>query len=119
MARRDLLPGVAADSCPPPVVFDSARAIRRARIRAAIYDTAQLSMLAGVDWLFLRWPLSHVPLVSRDHSVLVLAVLNAGLLTHIIVSRVMPRWAARRIATTWCLAERARFFAQLRRDQAR
>ena len=109
MARRDLLPGIAAP-CPPPVVFDSRREIVRARRRAALRDFAQLSLLVGVDWLFVRWPFTHVPSMDRPHSLLIVALLNAALLTHVIVSRTFPRWSARRIASTWCLAERARFF---------
>lgn len=118
MARRDLLPGVATDTCPPAVVFDSLRAIRRARRRALLRDLAQFLLLAGVDWIFVRWPYTHVPTFDRAHSVLVLAMLNAILLTHLIIVRTFPRWSARRIAATWCLTERARFF-QRRAQQAR
>lgn len=110
MARRDLLPGVAADACPPAVVFDSRRAIRRARIRATLRDFAQLLLLTGVDWMFVRWPHTHVPSFDRPHSILIVALLNAALLTQMIVVRTFPRWSARRVAATWCLAERARFF---------
>ena len=118
MARRDLLPGVATDACPPAVVFDSRRAIRRARRRAALRDFAQFLLLGGVDWMFAHWPYTHVPSMDRAHSVLVVALLNAAILTHIIVVRTFPRWSARRIAATWCLSERARFF-QSRTQQAR
>ena len=110
MARRDLLPGIVTDACPPLVVFDSKRAIKRARRRAILRDLAQLVLLAGVDWMFVRWPYSHVPSLDRAQTLFVVALLNAGLLTHIIVSRTFPKWSARRIAATWCLSERARFF---------
>ena len=110
MARRDLLPGVSPEDCPPAVVFDSARAIRRARRRAAIRDAAQLILLAGVDYLFMRWPLAHIPALGRDVTVLVVATLNSLILTHAMISRIFPRWAARRIASTWCTSERTRFF---------
>ncbi len=110
MARRELLPGIAAEDCPPAVVFDSRRAIARARRRAAFHDFSQLLLLTGVDWMFVHWPYTHVPSMDRAHTVLVVALLNAVLLTHIIVVRTFPRWSARRIATTWCLSERARFF---------
>ena len=119
MARRKLLPGVSADGCPPAVLIDSRRVIVRARRRAVAYDIGQFLLLAGLDWLFLRWPYAHVPLVDRGASVLLVAALNALLVTHLVVSRAFPRWSARRIATTWCLAERARFFAESRREQAR
>ena len=110
MARRDLLPGVRTDSCPPRVVSDTRREIVRARRRATACDIAQLMLLAGVDWLFLRWPYAHVPMVDRKDSMLVLAGLHALVITQIVVMRAFPRWSARRIATTWCLRERARFF---------
>lgn len=112
MARRDLLPGVTTDDCPPVVVFDSKSAIRRARRRAALRDFAQLALLAGVDYLFLRWPLTHIPSFGRDSSVMIVASLNSLILTHAIVSRTFPRWTARRIASTWCPSERRRFFAE-------
>ncbi len=110
MARRDLLPGVQTETCPPVPVFDSRREIVRARRRAAICDTAQLVFLGGVDWMFLRWPYAHVPMFDRYNSVLILAALHALVLTQMIMTRTFPRWSARRIATTWCLRERARFF---------
>ena len=118
MARRALLPGVAADTCPPVVVFDSLRAIRRARRRALFRDLAQLVLLFGVDWSFLHWRYTHVPMFNRADSVFVVALLNALILTHVIVVRTFPRWSARRIASTWCLTERARFF-QSERQQTR
>lgn len=110
MARRDLLPGVAVNGCPPAVVFDSRRAIAHARRRAAFHDFAQFALLGGVDWLFVRWPLAHIPSMDRSESLLIVALLNAALLTHLIMVRAFPRWSARRIASTWCLSERARFF---------
>lgn len=119
MARRELLPGVSADGCPPDVVIDSARVIVRARRRAAACDCAQFLLVAAIDWLFLRWPYAHVPLLDRDASVFIVALLNSLLVTHVIVTRTFPRWSARRIAATWCLSERARFFTDRRRQQAR
>lgn len=117
MARRDLLPGVTTDDCPPVVVFDSKSAIRRARRRAALRDFAQLALLGGVDYLFLHWPLTHIPSFGRDGSVMIVASLNSLILTHAIVSRTFPRWTARRIASTWCPSERRRFFAEQSRQQ--
>jgi hypothetical protein len=110
MARKDLLPGISADDCPPVAVFDSRRAINRARFRAVLRDAAQLLLLVGVDWLFVRWPYAHVPSFDRAHSVLIVALLNAAVLTHVAVTRAFPRWSAQRIARTWCLSERAWFF---------
>lgn len=110
MTRRDLLPGVAPDSDSPAVAVDSYRAIRRARIHAVARDVANFLLLAGVDYFFLRWPNAHVPTFDRSTSVLILAVLNLVVITHIMLSRVVPRMTAKRIAATWCLRERARFF---------
>jgi hypothetical protein len=91
-------------------VFDSRRAIVRARRRAAFRDVAQLMILMGVDWLFMHWPHSHVPSLDRSDSLTVLLLLNGAVLAHVIFSRMLPKWSARRIATTWSLSERARFF---------
>jgi hypothetical protein len=110
MPTKDLLPGVIADSCPPAVVVDSRRAIIRARRRANARDTAHVLLLGGINYLFVNWPASHVPLLSRADSTLVVAAVNAAIITHILISRVIPRIRAKRIATTWCLSERARFF---------
>ena len=114
---KDLLPGVRPDACPPRVVVTTRRDITRARLRATAQDVAQLFMLTGVDYFFVAHESVHVPLMSRADSFMVLAGLNAAVLTHIILSRVLPKWSARRIAATWCLRERARFFAQERREQ--
>ena len=113
-----MLPGIAAAACAPSVMFDSRRAIARARRRAALRDFVQLLLVVGVDWMVVRWPYSHVPAMGRPGSVLLVALLNAAVLTHLIVSRTFPRWSARRIAATWCLSERARFF-QRRTEQTR
>jgi len=110
MPRRNLLPGITTDDCPPIAVIESRRAIARARRRAILRDAAQFILLAGVDWLFVRWPYAHIPSFDRGQSLLIVALLNAALLTHAIVSRAFPRWSAQRIARTWCLSERARFF---------
>jgi hypothetical protein len=110
MARRDLLPGVRTDSCPPRVISDCRREIVRARRRATTCDIAQLMLLVGVDWMFARWPFAHVPSMDRKDSMLVLVGLHALVVTQMALTRMFPRWSARRIATTWCLRERARFF---------
>lgn len=110
MARRDLLPGIAPAVPRPAVHVDSRRAVARARRRAAFRDLAQVLLVVGVDWMFMHWPYTHVPSMDRPHSLMIVALLNAAVVTHLIVSRTFPRWSARRIAATWCLTERARFF---------
>jgi len=109
MNRNDLLPGVTLPECPPAIVCDSREEIRRSRIRAVARDIAQILLLAGVDYLFMTWPSTHLPLTDRHHSVLIVAGVNAATLTWMWMSRLMPRWSARRIAATWSPAERRRF----------
>ena len=108
--RRILLPGVSGAGAPPPVVIDSRAVVTRARRRAVVRDVIDLLLLVCVDGLFLRWPHAHVPLLDRHDSLLVLLGLNAMLLGYVWLVRAIPRWTARRVAATWCLAERARFF---------
>jgi hypothetical protein len=108
--RRILLPGVSDAGAPPPVVIDSRVVVARARRRAIIRDVIDLLLLVGVDGLFLRWPLAHVPFLDRSDSLLVLLGLNAMLVCYVWLVRALPRWTARRVAMTWSLPERARFF---------
>ena len=118
MPTTDLLPGVTAAACPPAVVFDSRAAIKRARRKAIAHDVLDVALLAAVDYLFIRWPDTHVPLLDRGDSLVFLAAANAALVTYFWMARVMPRWSARRVATTWCLAERARFFSAERAEES-
>lgn len=110
MRKPDLLPGVVTDSCPPVIVIGSRETIVRARRRAIVRDVTNLMILAAVDYVSLRWPSVHIPLVNRDQSMLLVGLLNAAVITHILMTRVAARLAARRIAATWSLRERARFF---------
>ncbi len=110
MPKSDLLPGVVTDSCPPAVVIDSRHTVRKARRRALFRDVANLVILGAVDYVSLRWPAAHIPLVNREQSMLLVGLLNATVVTHIVMTRVAARLAARRIAATWSLRERARFF---------
>ena len=110
MSTRDLLPGVSDDRCPPPAVAEAYRTIRRARYRAIARDVSHIVLLAAVDYFFMRWPTAHVPMLDRGTSVIVVAALNSMIVSHIALSRLVPRMTAKRIATTWCLRERARFF---------
>lgn len=107
--REDLLPGVSPDLCPPSVVCDAKGAILRARRRALFRDVLQVGLLVAVDYLFVHWPESRVPFLDRHGSFLLLRVMNAVIVAHVWLARAMPRWTARRIATTWSRAERERF----------
>jgi len=108
--RCTLLPGVSDAGVPPPVIIDSRAVVARARRRAIVRDVIDLSLLVSVDGLFLRWPAAHVPFLDRHDSLLVLLGLNAMLVSYVWLVRAVPRWAARRVATTWRVSERARFF---------
>ncbi len=87
----------------------SARVIRRARIRASIRDCADLFLLLLVYAFFVRCPLAHVPLLDRHDSVAVLVAINAMVIAYVWLSRQVPQWRARRVSSTWCGVERARF----------
>lgn len=115
LARRSLLPGVSDARTPPAIVFQSRTVIARARRRAAIRDVLDLLLLVCVDGLFLRWPHAHVPGLDRADSLLLLAAVNAMLIGYIWLARAMPRWSARRVAATWCVAEQSRVFSWMQR----
>ena len=83
-------------------------------MRAIVRDSCDLLLLIGVDWFFIRWPRAHVPFLDRHVSVLVLAAVNAALITYVLLARVFPRWRARRVASTWSFTERSRFFSTRR-----
>jgi len=110
MTRRELLPGVGEETLPPPVIADTRRAVARARRQAAARDIANILLLAALDYFFMRWPSTHVPGMSRDQSAMALIALNALVVTYIVLARLKPRMRARRIAATWSLRERSRFF---------
>lgn len=111
MPKPDLLPGVVTGSCPPPVVCDARKAIRDARRRALVRDGVQLSLLFAVDYLFVHWPESRMPFLDRDASLAFLRGVNLAFVGHLWLVRALPRWWAKRIATTWCRSEREKFQA--------
>jgi len=108
--RRILLPGVRDAGSPPAVVVDSRKVVARARRRAALRDLLDLVLLGCVDGLFLAWPRAHVPMLGRDDSVLIIAAVNAAVIGALYLARAVPAWRARRVAGTWCAAERTRFY---------
>ena len=109
--ERRTLPGVLDSPVPPPVVIDSRKVIRRARRRAAFRDVVDLLILGFVDALFVQWPDARVPALGREASLLVLAIVNLAMFATMWLTRVVPRWKARRVATTWCAAERRRLLS--------
>jgi hypothetical protein len=106
--KRRALPGVSDEPVPPAIVFDSRKVIRRARRRAAFRDVVDLLILAFVDALFVQWPDARIPTLGREASLLVLAIVNLLMFATMWLSRAVPRWRARRVATTWTAAERRR-----------
>jgi hypothetical protein len=114
MTRRDLLPGVTPEVSAPPVVFESARVIRRARRLAMLRDALDLLLLVAVDTLFIRWPSARVPLLDRHQSLLLLLAVNVALLAYLWIARKLPQWSARRVAATWSDAERQRLTVAVR-----
>ena len=107
--RRKLLPGVSPDGTDPNIVFQSRPVVQSARRRATLRDFVDLILLAGVDALFIRWSHAHIPLLDRAETMLVLAIANLALIVYVWSVRTLPRWRARRLATTWSEAERLRF----------
>ena len=108
MPRPELLPGISQRGCPPVVQCDPRPAIRRARRRALFRDVAQLLLVIAVDALLIRWPAAHVPMLTRYDSVMLVAAVNVLMFGYVWLSRAFPKWSARRIASTWAPAERAR-----------
>lgn len=110
-ARRELLPGVKHAESPPHVVFHSRAVVVRARRRALLRDVLDLALLVAVDVLFVRFPNTHVPFLGRGNSLTILLALNAALIAYVWFARSLPRWKARRVASTWNADERGRFTA--------
>ncbi len=110
MPKIELLPGVTTATCPPAVNCDAKSAIKSARRRAIARDVAQITLLAGVDYLFIRWPEMRMPFLDRDRSLTLLEATNVAIGLHFWLTRmVLPRWSAKRIAATWSRAEQRRF----------
>jgi hypothetical protein len=119
MPNQELLPGVVTTACPPRVVCDAHRAIRTAKRRAVMRDVMQLVLVAAVNVLFIHWPDARLPMLDRAESLLFLTGVNLLVIAHLWLTRLLPRWSARRIASTWCRNERERFSeTEARRRQA-
>ena len=111
MPKPDLLPGVTTPACPPRVVCDAHAAIRKARRRAVVRDVVQGGLLLAVDYLFVHWPHSRIPFADRATSLMVLRGVNALIVADLWLTRALPKWTAKRIASTWCRSEREKFQA--------
>ena len=109
MPRHELLPGVSTTACPPRVMCDAHAAIRSARRRAFLRDGLQIGLLVAVDWLFVHWPESRMPMMERTSSIAFLRGMNVAILGHVWLMRALPKWTAKRISATWCRSEREKF----------
>ena len=108
-APRTLLPGVEEAGAPPPVVFASKSVVQRARRNKSVHDVLDVVLLMVVDAFFLAWPRARVPFLDRHQSLLLLLAVNLALAAYLWLSRAVPRWRARRLASTWSPLERSRF----------
>lgn len=109
MSTRELLPGVTLEGVAPRVRCDSRQVILRARRIALARDIAQLILIAAVDYLFATVPTTHIPFAGRTLSLEIVALFNLTVAVHVVLCRKVPYWTARRMAGTWCAAERRRF----------
>ena len=109
MPKNELLPGVSTRSCPPRVACDAHDAIKRARRRAWVRDGIQITLLLGVDYLFVHWPESRLPFMDRGTSLSFLRGVNFAMAGHLWLARTLPKWTAKRIASTWSRPEREKF----------
>jgi hypothetical protein len=109
MPAPELLPGVTTESSPPRVVCDARAAMRKARRRAIFRDAMLIALVASIDYLFMHWPESRMPFLDRAASLTFLRWVNVLVVADLWLMRALPKWRARRVADTWCRAERERF----------
>jgi hypothetical protein len=109
MPTPELLPGVSTASCPPRVVCDARAALRKARRRAILRDAFLMTLILAIDYLFIHWPESRMPFLDRAGSLTLLRWVNVLFVADLWLVRALPKWWARRVASTWCRAERDRF----------
>lgn len=107
--NHQLLPGVRQTAVPPANTIPNLGSIvEQARSQHLVRDVVDVLLLLLVDTLFLAWPTSHIPFLSRQDSGLVLVAAHVGLLAHFVLTRTLPRYRARRIAATWSNTERSK-----------
>jgi hypothetical protein len=109
MTNDELLPGVTSTDCPPRIACDAHATIRRARQRVVVRQMLQISLVFGVDYLFVHWSGSRFPFLDRGQSMTFLRGVNLVIVVELWLSRALPKWWARRIAETWSRRERERF----------
>lgn len=108
-SATERLPGTAGPDATSPVgLCDGRIEIAKARRSKKYRDLFDGVMLLALDYLFLSWPGAHVPLLNRNQSMMLLVAIHVVLIGYWILSRELPPWRARRIATTWRQSERVR-----------
>jgi hypothetical protein len=110
MLKNDrLLPGVSQTAVPPSVSMRNlAVTVEQARYDRFVRDAVDVLLLLLVDTLFLAWPTSHIPFLSRELSGAILVAAHVGLIAHFVVTRSLPRYRAQRIAQTWSATEQSK-----------
>ena len=108
-STSEFLPGVAGPETVPPVpVCDTKVAVDAARRRRNLRDLTDGLLLLALDYMFLIWPNAHVPFLTRSTSMTLLIALHVIVIGYWIIARELPPLRAKRIASTWAPAERAR-----------
>ncbi len=108
-ANVELVPGAGGpETAPPSVRINAGNVIRSARLRADLSDLFDLSILLAINLMFMAWDTAHIPFVSRDASMAILLSANALYVVDWLVTRYVPQWRARRVASTWSQDERSR-----------
>lgn len=103
------IPGAGGpETAPRNVRVDANKVIRSARLRADLSDLLDLSILLGINLMFMLWETAHVPFLSRDASMAILLSANALYVADWLATRYVPQWRARRVASTWSRDERTR-----------
>lgn len=110
---RQLLPGTRGPELTPPRGrWRSVDEVKAARRRADLRDLADVVVFLAVDVLYVAWPSTHIPFLTRDDTSLILAAVHILFAAWLTASRVVPRWRAHRIADTWSDRERRRFLSR-------
>jgi hypothetical protein len=105
----DLLPGTLGPAASPAhPAFRPHKLLRDARRRAVLRQVADGGILLLLNGFFYFWESARLPLTSRSDSLAILLLINAAFLASCALSRKVPEWRARRIASTWSAEERAR-----------
>lgn len=110
---RQLLPGTRGPEVTPPRGrWRGIDEVKVARRRADLRDLADVVVFLAVDVLYIAWPSTHIPFLTRDDTSLILAAVHILFAAWLTASRVVPRWRAHRIADTWSDRERRRFLSR-------